>query len=168
MSEAQEQPGHQLEWGYEIPTLVAERIKQNAPIIGGLDVAKVLRGHVLQLILGDDSGVFGTAVLWFDAKIMKPEEAIAHKEIFMNRVRWELEQDETPQRIKAMLIPYQKKLTETNWETEAKVRESRAVWEETVHSKVAGMVKANEDGSKDARDEYERYEDEVRKRKLNR
>jgi len=166
MSEVHEQEDHQLEWGYENPALAAARIRDNVAVIGGLDVGKVLTGHILERILGDDSGVFGTAMLWFRLKNMQPEEAVIHKEVFLNRLRWEIEQQETPRAIKEMLTFYRGKLGETVWDKEENVKASRADWEEMVHSQVIKMVENNEEGAGDANREYRRYGDEASKRKL--
>ena len=166
MAESHEQQGGGLEWGYEIPNQAVERIRQNLSVIGQFDERKVLTGHVLERMLGDDAGVFGTAALWHSRQLMRPQEAAAHKEIFLNRVRWELEQPQTPQTLKDGLSALREKLGGLSWDKEDNVKTSRSLWDQMVHSKALSMYDANIDGIKDCVKEFRNFEDEARKRKL--
>ena len=155
----------ELEWGYENPQLVAQTIKDNFPLVGGFDEDQVLKGHVFERILNDDLGEFGTAALCFEPKIMKPGGATEHKTTFLNRLRWEEEQPQTPQVIKDAIAALRQKL-EGEWDKEENVKAARAFWEKMVHSKAKAMVDANEDGAGDAVGEYYQYMEEASKRRL--
>jgi len=154
-----------LEWGYQTPQSTAQRIKENVPKIGGLDEGLVLKGHIFERILGDDRGEFGAAALWFSAGIMKPAEAMEHKNTFLNRLRWEAEQPQTPQAIKDAIAAVMEKL-QAEWDSQENVKAARAVWEEKVRSRAQTMVDTNEEGAGDAYQEYLKYFDEVGKRGL--
>lgn len=162
-----EKTGHEdLEWGYGIPQSFVERIRENVPKIGGLDEENILKGHVFERILYDDIGAFGTAALWFSGGMMEPNEAKEHKKIFLNRLRWEAEQSQTPLVIKEAIEDFRGKLQGIEWDKEENVKAGRALWNETVRSKAQAMVDANQGGAKDALDQYYLYTDEVAKRKL--
>jgi hypothetical protein len=155
-----------LEWGYEIPQARAQKIKENIPQIGGLNEETVLAGHVLERIINDDRGALGTAAMWFSAEIMDPSGALEHKTIFLNRLRWEEEQPQTPQKIKDAIAALKQKIEGKAWDKEENLKKATNLWERMVRSKAKAMVDANEEGAGEALEHYYLYTDEVVKRGL--
>lgn len=70
------------DWAYGIPSRKARLIREYSSQVQGYDVNKVLTGHVLDRIVADDAGAFGTAMLYFDWKVGRPEEAVKQRILF--------------------------------------------------------------------------------------
>jgi hypothetical protein len=155
----------ELDWGYENPQLVTEQIKQGLTEVPGFDEDTVLKGHVFERILNDDVGEFGTASLWFQARIMKPGKAREHKDVFLNRLRWELDQPQTPKVIKDAIEEVKDQIAQTEWINQENVNAARAIWDKAVRLRAKAMVEADEEGAGQALEHYYKYMDAASKRR---
>lgn len=168
MEDAIEKEKEELgDWAYGIPSRKARLIKEYSSQVQGYDVNKVLTGHVLERITTDDAGAFGTAMLYFDWKVGRPEEAVKQKNIVFRRFDWEIDQAETPEVIKKFITGVKDRLTAIEFSSAEKVGKAREIWEEGVLKKVNGFISQDEHGLGSALAQFRGFEEEARKRKLN-
>lgn len=153
-------------WASGIPSRAARLLSENLQEIPGFERKQVLTGHIIDRVLADDVGCFNSAVLALDWKVEKPDQASGSKQDFMERMEWEEEQANTPGEVREMLTGAREKIENISWNTSENINESRHIWTSEVRSGVQEMVDNNEGGLGDARREFRRFEDEVRKRNL--
>jgi hypothetical protein len=158
--------GREGEWPAAIPQRKHDFLAKYLDEISGFDREKVLAGHVVDRILGDDDGKFGTAMLFFDVVVGRPDEAEEHKGDIIGRIDWEINQGATPENIKKLLKEVKIKLEESPWGSLEDVQAARGQWKGGVYDRVLAMVEQNQDGLGDTYQEFRKFEDELRARKL--
>ncbi|MFZ5932760.1 MAG: hypothetical protein ACOYT7_01655 [Patescibacteria group bacterium] len=136
-----------------IPTLLSAHIKEHAAKFPNHDQERVLLGHILFRIIGDDENFFNAAMIKFDRKVNRPNEADKSRTELIRRIGWELEQPQTPEQIKTLLTKAVAKLRDRAWTSEHATKEARKVWEDETRSSVKQLVDGSAEWKKTI-DEY--------------
>jgi hypothetical protein len=84
----------------------------------------------------------------------------------MGRLNWEVEQPQTPVPIRDAIVAFQERLKGMKWEDAQDVELVRRIWEEVVLGLARELVDKNASGLKNSHREYQRYVEEVKKKKL--
>jgi len=154
------------DWPEGIPTRMSHLIRQNCPQIPGINVDKVLEGHVINRIINEDAAIFNGAMLYHDKKFKYPTKAPEYLGQLKRRIGWEMKEEATPAEIRSLLEQFAQKIETASWETSEGITGSRDLWQEEVFEKVKAMTYDPAKGYEAALKELKRYEDEARARKL--
>lgn len=157
---------HNLDWAYGSPSLETKRLETYLGDIPGYDREKVLKGQIIDRIIKDDGNSFMGAALSLGPKVHRPELAQTEETSFGRRMQWELDQPLTPAKIKEAIERTREQIKGITWDSRENVSKARKIWEENVLQMAQQMVDTNEEGAKDAWEEFRRFYYEISKKGL--
>jgi hypothetical protein len=167
MTEAKEPVSQEIEdWAYRYPSNEARLIREHMKVIPGYDLEKVLKGQIIERIIGDDTNTFNSANLAFSMRHPDANMAELNRKSLLRRMRWELDQPLTPNKIRGIIEDIKEHIEASPWETKDDILKAHAYWEEEVRTPIRQMLEVNEEGLKDAQEQYNKFFDEISARGL--
>lgn len=149
------------EWAVSAPEATSRVIRENIQNMAGFNEKQVRQGHILDLIRNDDIGAFNAATLNL---VRRPEIAFGQKKEIIARINWELAQTATPKSVRGWLKKAKTEIEGVEWKSQQGIETAQRIWKDTVFANVNVMLDANLKGTKDAYDEFRRFDAELRKR----